>query len=278
MHEQIAAAALRGGPDFGASPERRLRVATYNVHSCIGGDRECNPERIAHVLREIDADILGLQEVGAAEFADEADQFRYLQRHMGMDGVAGPTLRRGKARFGNAVLTCGRILEAKVVDLTVLSFQPRGAIDCMIEVRGSIVRVVSTHLGLLPQERSRQLKRLADLLDERPWPLTVLLGDFNIFGPERRQLRRIGAPRRLAKLRSFPARRPLMSLDRVWTVPNEALSETRVHRSTLARVASDHLPVVGEIDPSAAGIAPESAEFAVRRGRAAGVAPAEAIA
>ena len=226
----------------------RLRVATYNVHSCIGGDRECNPERTVHVLREIDADILGLQEVGAAAFIDEADQFRYLEKHLGMQGVAGPTLRRGRARFGNAVLTRGRVLEAKLIDLTVLSFEPRGAIDCLIELHGATVRVISTHLGLLPQERGRQLKKIADLLEERPWPLTVLLGDFNIFGPERRSLTRIGAPRQLPKLRTFPARRPLMSLDRVWTVPNDLLVSTSVHRTTLSRIASDHRPIVGEID------------------------------
>ncbi|MGE0660100.1 MAG: endonuclease/exonuclease/phosphatase family protein [Reyranellaceae bacterium] len=225
-----------------------VRVATYNVHSCIGGDRECNPERTVHVLREIDADILGLQEVGAAAFVDEADQFRYLEKHLDMQGIAGPTLRRGRARFGNAVLTRGKVLEASQVDLTVLSFEPRGAIDCLIELRGHTVRVISTHLGLLPQERGRQLKKIADMLEEKPWPLTVLLGDFNIFGPERRSLTRIGAPRQLPKLRSFPARRPLMSLDRVWTVPNHALVDTRLHRTTLSRIASDHLPVVGEID------------------------------
>jgi endonuclease/exonuclease/phosphatase family metal-dependent hydrolase len=226
-----------------------LRVATYNVHSCIGGDRECNPERTVHVLREIDADILGLQEVGAAAFVDEADQFRYLEKHMGMQGIAGPTLRRGRARFGNAVMTKGRIIDAQVVDLTVLSFEPRGAIDCLIELPNhQTVRVISTHLGLLPQERGRQLKKIADLIAERPWPLTVLLGDFNIFGPERRTLSRIGAPRQLPKLRSFPARRPLMSLDRVWTIPNDPLVETRVHRTTLSHIASDHLPIVGEID------------------------------
>ncbi|MGE0152089.1 MAG: endonuclease/exonuclease/phosphatase family protein [Reyranellaceae bacterium] len=226
----------------------KLRVASYNVHSCIGGDRECNPERTVHVLREIEADILGLQEVGAAAFVDEADQFRYLEKHLGMQGVAGPTLRRGRARFGNAVMTRGRILDAQLIDLTVLSFEPRGAIDCMIDLGDHTVRVIATHLGLLPQERGRQLKRIADLIEERPWPLTVLLGDFNIFGPERRSLTRIGAPRQLPKLRTFPARRPLMSLDRVWTIPNDPLIETRVHHTTLSRVASDHLPIVGEID------------------------------
>lgn len=225
-----------------------LRVATYNVHSCIGGDRECNPERTVHVLREIDADILGLQEVGAAAFVDEADQFRYLEKHMEMEGIAGPTLRRGRARFGNALMTRGRILDARIVDLTVLAFEPRGAIDAMIDIHGRTVRVIATHLGLLPQERGRQLKRIADMIDERPHTLTVLLGDFNIFGPERRSLTRIGAPRDLPKLRSFPARRPMMSLDRVWTIPNHPLVDTRVHRTTLSQVASDHLPIVGEID------------------------------
>src|SRR5262249_19807739 len=106
---------------------------------------------------------------------------------------------------------------------------------------------VATHLGLLPNERRQQLNRLEEVLETRKRDLTVLLGDFNIFGPERRTLRRIGAPKRLPRLFTFPSRRPLMSLDRIWSMPNDQVSSIHVHRTNLSRVASDHLPIVADI-------------------------------
>ena len=39
-----------------------MRVATYNVHSCIGGDGRHDPERVATVIAELNADIVALQE------------------------------------------------------------------------------------------------------------------------------------------------------------------------------------------------------------------------
>ena len=44
------------------TPEARLRVATYNVHGCVGTDRRHDPARIASVVGELDADIVALQE------------------------------------------------------------------------------------------------------------------------------------------------------------------------------------------------------------------------
>lgn len=227
---------------------RTLRLTSYNIHSCIGGDRACNPERTLHVLREIDADVIALQEVGVGGTMDEADQFRYLERHLALPGVSGPNLRRRRTHFGNAVFVRGRILGADLVDLSVSPFEARGAIDCTLEIDGRRLRVIATHLGLFPHERRNQIRRLATVLNARSEHTTALLGDFNIFGPERRSLRQIGAPARLPRQRSFPARRPLVSLDRIWTVPNERLLRFHVHRTTLSRIASDHLPVVAEIE------------------------------
>ena len=42
---------------------RRIRVATYNVHKCRGLDRQTSIGRIATVIRQLDADIVALQEI-----------------------------------------------------------------------------------------------------------------------------------------------------------------------------------------------------------------------
>ena len=225
-----------------------LRVASYNLHSCIGGDRQCNPERTVKLLHELDADILALQEVGTKGPVFEFDQFPLLEKHLGLNGVRGPNVRRGRNQFGNAVFTRGEILNVHHIDLAVSPFEPRGAIDCLIRLHGREIRVIAVHLGLFPHERRQQLNRLAAVLAQRVQPLTVLLGDFNVFGPERRTLQICGAPAQLPKLRTFPARRPIMSLDRIWTIPNHSLLQMHDYKTSLSRQTSDHLPVIGEIE------------------------------
>ncbi|HEX6956659.1 MAG TPA: endonuclease/exonuclease/phosphatase family protein [Ferrovibrio sp.] len=223
-----------------------LRVATYNIHSCIGGDRSYDPPRILKVLREIDADILALQEVGGYP-VDGQEQVHYFERHLGMTLIPGLNLRRRRVQFGNALLVRGQVEIAEQVNLTVSRLEPRSAIDATVETRLGSLRVIATHLGLLPRDRRRQIAIISTLLDRGMAPLTLLMGDFNVFGPERAVLHQIGAPRPLPKLRSFPARRPLMSLDRLWTLPNENLSALHLHRTPLSAIASDHLPLVGEM-------------------------------
>jgi endonuclease/exonuclease/phosphatase family metal-dependent hydrolase len=229
------------------APPRAFRAVSYNIHSGVGSDRRASIDRILHVLREIEADVVALQEVGHDMLVDGLDQFTYLEKHLAMAGVHGVNLRRGKHAFGNALFTRGEIRGFHLEDLSVTSFEPRGAIDCLIRFGEHAVRVVATHLGLYPYERREQLDRLGGVLKTRRNGLTVVLGDFNIFGLERRLLRRAGAPARLPRLRTFPARRPLMSLDRIWSVPNGRLVQTHVHRTPLARTASDHLPIVADI-------------------------------
>jgi endonuclease/exonuclease/phosphatase family metal-dependent hydrolase len=162
--------------------------------------------------------------------------------------TAGPNLRRRQTQFGNALLVKGRILETRLVDLTVMPFEPRGAIHAVVETAGTTIRVIATHLGLLRRERRLQIARIGELLQERQYPLTIVLGDLNVFGRERSILHRIGAPVPLPKLYSFPAWRPLMSLDRLWTIPNDRLVALKVHRTALSRGASDHLPLLAEVD------------------------------
>jgi endonuclease/exonuclease/phosphatase family metal-dependent hydrolase len=79
--------------------------------------------------------------------------------------------------------------------------------------------------------------------------LVIVLGDFNDWLPGRSAAhvldRRLGAA---ARLRSFPSSRPLLPLDRIWIQPLSLLRRMFVHTSALARRASDHLPVVADLD------------------------------
>lgn len=222
---------------------------TYNIHSCIGGDRRYDPERILTILRDVDADIIALQEVGGF-LHGELEQAHFFEHKLDMRAVIGHNRFRSNISFGNVLLVRKdiQIDDMSLVDLSVVPFERRGAIDCILGTRIGAVRIIATHLGLLVRERRKQIEIIAGRLAERQQPTTLILGDFNIFGPERRRLRRIGAPHVLPKLYSFPARRPLMSLDRIWAIPNDRLIKIDRYRTPLSRIASDHLPLVATVD------------------------------
>jgi len=227
----------------------RLRVASYNIHECVGSDGRRDPARIADVLREIDADVIGLQEVDARPGAtSESMQMQYLASTLGHHAVAGTTLLRAGGEYGNAILTRRPVLDVRRVDLTVYRREPRGALDVDLDIDGRAVRVLVTHLGLLPGERRKQVRRLLDLLGDHPSDVVVLCGDINEWFAVGRPLRwlhaRLG---RTATVPTFPSAFPVFALDRIWVHPHAALAALTAHASPAARRASDHLPLLADI-------------------------------
>jgi endonuclease/exonuclease/phosphatase family metal-dependent hydrolase len=224
-------------------------VASYNIHRCVGTDGRRDPRRIADVLQELRADVVALQEVDSWPGADgEPVEMEFLAYTTGLHAISGPTMERRDGHYGNALLTRLPVLDVRKLDLTVFRREPRGALDVELDARGTRLRVIATHLGLLPSERRYQVQKILELVDQEDPQLTVLLGDINewlILGRPLRWLHaRFG---RGVSGRSYPSRLPFLSLDRVWVKPTRALTSFRVHTSPLSRRASDHLPVVAEI-------------------------------
>lgn len=224
-----------------------VRACTYNVHGFVGRDRRRDPDRVARVLEEVAADLIALQEVdspqGAVEVARIADG-------LGLEWVTGPTMRRPDGEYGNVLLSRTPPSEVRHHDLSVPGREPRAAIEARVPAEGAEWRVLATHLGLSRRERRRQAERLLDVLDGGDRRAVVLMGDFNEWWPLtgwRRRLRHwFGGNRAVA---SFPAVLPVAAFDRVWVRPPAALRAISRHRTPLARVASDHLPVVAEVGP-----------------------------
>jgi endonuclease/exonuclease/phosphatase family metal-dependent hydrolase len=108
---------------------------------------------------------------------------------------------------------------------------------------------VATHLGLRPAERREQVQQLLHLFRERPHDSSVLLGDLNEWFLWGRPLRRLHRHfRETPSLATFPRELPLLALDRIWTHPRAMLRSSQVHKTPLARLASDHLPLVATLD------------------------------
>lgn len=235
-----------------AVAERPLRLAAYNIHRAVGTDRRRDPRRIAAVIAELDADVIGLQEVDWQHDWHEVESPLEMLTHLpGYAAVPGPNLRDHRGHYGNLLLTRLPLAEVRRIDLAERGREPRGAIDADLVAPGGGLRVIVTHFGLGLGERRRQAGRIARALAERPGAPTVLMGDFNEWMPGSPTLRpflRHTAPARPPA--SFPSWLPLLALDRVLASWMEVPLRCRRHASALARRASDHLPVVMEIDPA----------------------------
>lgn len=221
-----------------------MRVASYNIHDCVGRDGRFDPARIVQVLLELDVELIALQEVTLDHAGELVDRF---EAATGMHAVDGTVFERGVGRYGNLLLTNHTVVGSRQHDLSYAGREPRGVVDVSLQVSGEPLRVCVTHLGLVLRERREQVRRLTELLGEGP-DAALLLGDFNAW-------RGTGTLAPLAAsgfdhrpIKSFPTWPfPLAALDRVFVRAPLTIADCWRHDSPLARVASDHYPVVAEL-------------------------------
>jgi len=239
----------------------KLRVATYNVHGCMGMDRQRSEARIAEVIAEMSVDIVALQELDLGRRRSAgADQTKMIAEQLGWYSHFHPAMRRDDEHYGNAILSRYQLNFRRAVELPgrppFFCRENRAAIEVNIETDLGKVHIINTHLGLGWRERFVQ----AQLFTSAEWraaiarntPL-VLLGDFNSLRGSRpyRTLNRhlrdvrefIGATE---AIRTFPTRFPILAVDHIFV--NRAIQplSVTVHRSPLARIASDHFPLMAE--------------------------------
>lgn len=233
----------------------QLRVATYNIHKCRGFDRKTSPERILDVIRELDADILCLQEVvnapdGPRLFDQAGEIARALPGYMWCFGD-NRSLRGGT--YGNMTLTRLSLRSWRNHDLSWRR-ERRGVLQAEIEIgSGETLHVFNVHLGTSFRERRYQARRLvsADVLaqPELRGPRLVI-GDFNEWtrGLTTKLLRsnfQSFRPEHALRFpRTFPGMLPVLTLDHCYYEPPLELEETGLWRSSRALVASDHLPLI----------------------------------
>jgi endonuclease/exonuclease/phosphatase family metal-dependent hydrolase len=230
-------------PDLNPWP---LTIATYNIHSGVGTDGRFDPGRIAAVIEETGADVVALQEVPLGD-PGQRNVLEILRKHTGFHSAEGPTCTIRDCRYGNAVLSRYPITAVRTIDLTFGAFEPRGALDADLDCHGHPLRVVATHLGLSLAERRAQIERLLERFDTEIMAV-VLMGDLNEWFVWGHTLRRLKSHfQKAPSPPTFPSRWPVFALDRIWIRPRQRLVQVKVHASKLARIASDHLPLVAHI-------------------------------
>ena len=130
---------------------KSLTVATWNVHYGIGRYNRFDMERVLSVIAETDADIIGLQEVGWHRPNHERlDHFAYLREHSGYQVIEGLVRDPLRTRFGNAIQSRLPVAGRRWIDLKVPGHPPRAALLADLELAEAGIRVIVTHLGLVP--------------------------------------------------------------------------------------------------------------------------------
>ncbi len=238
-----------------------IRILTYNVHRCLGVDRRLDVARIADVIAAQRPDIVALQEVDVGRArTGGVDQAHRIAERLGMAFRFNASLKVEEEQYGNAILTA---LPERLVKAGPLpgyprlpGLEPRGALWVAVKVGGVELQVINTHLGLVPREQQIQAAALVgpDWLGAaaRRDPL-VLVGDLN--ASSRRtacqillahlEEARAHAGRRAA---TFPSALPMRQIDHVFISRGLAVRGVEAPTSPAARRASDHLPLVVDLE------------------------------
>lgn len=239
------------------------RLLTYNVHRCVGVDRQLDVGRIAAVIAEHAPDVVCLQEldVGRAR-TGHVDQAEAIADSLAMTFHFHAAMKVESEQYGDAILTLRPERLVKSGSLPSLrgipGLEPRGALWAAIDFDGTTLNVINTHLGLIPREQRAQT---AALLGDK-WlghpdctGPTLLTGDFNatsITRPYQALARRLSDCQRELGLKpsvkTFPSSFPAIRIDHCFTSPELVITRVMAPFSPLARMASDHLPLVVDFE------------------------------
>jgi endonuclease/exonuclease/phosphatase family metal-dependent hydrolase len=231
-----------------------LRIATYNIHRCRGMDRRTAPLRIAEVLREIDADVIALQEVIGAGPAG-AGQAEEIGAALGMGWVMTAVRHLRRHLFGNVVLSRFPIAHHSQYDLSWRTCEPRACQRADLELgQNRVLHVYNVHLGTAVLERRYQAPRLASYVhDHRIKGPKIILGDFNEWmrGLATRTLsslfESIDIHPHLKRRRTYPGIFPVVHLDHIYYEGDVEVRSVELPRNRKALIASDHLPLVANL-------------------------------
>ena len=238
---------------------RRVRIATYNIHKCRGLDRRTDPARIAAIIRQLDADVVALQEVlDVRDGKPEYDQARQLVALLnGYHWTFGENRQLHGGAYGNMTLSRFVPSFSFNYDLTWRHRERRGCLRTDFDLGGGeVLHVFNVHLGTSFVERRHQARRLVSPhvldWDSKAAGRRVVVGDFNEWtrGLVSRLMGstfKTANPRAFLRYgRTYPGVFPVLHLDHFYFDSSVMLVSFRPHRSRQALTASDHLPLVAE--------------------------------
>jgi endonuclease/exonuclease/phosphatase family metal-dependent hydrolase len=216
-------------------------------------DRRVRPARIAAVLRDVNADVIALQEV-IGSGPRGASHIEEIGAALGMGWVmASVRLLRGH-QFGNAVLSRFPITHHAEHDLSWKTCEERCVQRADIDLHGQTLHVYNVHLGTAILERRYQAGRLAQIVaDRHVGGAKLVLGDFNEWmkGSTTRllsmKLKSVDLGEYLKRRRTYPGLFPILHLDHIYYAGRLEILGIELPRTRMSLVASDHLPLVADL-------------------------------
>ncbi len=246
----------------------RIRILTLNAHQGFrAAHRHGALLRIRDALRDSQADLVFLQEIGAVDGPGPAmGQYEVLADGVWTQHAYGRNAVATGGHHGNALLSKYPIESWRNVDASVGAAEPRGLLHAVIGVPGhGPMHAICVHLALRELHRRVQAGRLLSLVNDEvpPGAALVVAGDFNDWrGRAHERLVREGGLEEVhasatgRPARTFPARAPCLRLDRIY-VRNIRHRPFGVHARDW-RTLSDHMPLAAELLPGDGG--PSSGE------------------
>jgi endonuclease/exonuclease/phosphatase family metal-dependent hydrolase len=260
---------------------RHLHVVTYNIHK---GFSQFHQHMMVHELRDqlraLGPDIVFLQEVQgknsrhAKSFHNwpEEPQQDFLAEAVWGSTAYGSNVVYGHGHHGNAILARFPIEHSHNQDITQMRFERRGLLHCAINVQGfeRAVHCVCAHLSVFARSRRKQLDALAGYLEAIVDPALPLIiaGDFNDWRNEAELLlaKRLGLTEVFGGAwgdpdspgRSFPSRRPVLRLDRIY-VRGFSVQQAEIHSGSPWSKISDHAALSAHLVLDRPGIWPGAA-------------------
>lgn len=248
----VVVAALAAIGSSLAAQATELRIVSYNIRHGRGMDDRVNLVRTATVLRALEPDIVGLQEVDdRVRRSGGVDEAAALGGALGMHHAFGAFMEYQDGRYGMGILSRFPITRATPVRLPDGN-EPRIALAAeLLLPDSSVLVVVNVHFDWVADDAFRfaQASALARFLDSLPGPY-VLLGDFND-EPGSRTLglfrqRAAEVPKPPADRFTFSSTAPEKEIDFIFVAPAHRWRWT-VATPVTEPLASDHRPVVAAV-------------------------------
>jgi endonuclease/exonuclease/phosphatase family metal-dependent hydrolase len=239
-----------------------LKVMTYNVHGCVGMDGRLSPSRISEVISQYEPDIVALQELDVGrQRSGKEDQAMLIAEYLNMDHHFHASLQLAEESFGDAILSSYPMQLIKKDALSRNSnfyfLEPRGALWVEVNFNSQPIQIINTHLGLNSKERMLHAKELIDnkwLAHPQCKGSVILCGDFNALAYSGAfkilQGTLSSVQTRKGRIRhkgTWFGRYPVACLDHIFISTNIEIVRVEVCDSHLARLASDHRPLIAEI-------------------------------
>jgi len=243
----------------GHRPAGHVRVMTYNIHGCVGMDGILDPGRIARLVARYQPDLVALQELDVnRKRSGSLDQAQLIARHLKMHFHFHPSFELEEGAYGNAILSRLPMQLVRAAALPTLAgrqLEPRGALWVSVQAGSGEIQLINTHLGLNGRERLLQTEALLseDWLGDCSGPV-VLCGDFNAF-PRSKVWKRLTSSLRDVQVEAdnhkprgtYSGLYPKARIDHLFIGTGLEVASVRVPAGEMARMASDHLPLICDI-------------------------------